>query len=124
MNEHLWAAGVNLKLEHAQFFYLKMSRVLQTDRSATAFQTGAIVGNRWQPSFYAYLDAFLVMTRSIPAIIEYSFGHDRFMKGFASLDADEKRRREQFQMEFAPLHNKFRDHLLAKQTPVERTASR
>jgi hypothetical protein len=118
--DKLWH-GVNLKLEHAAFFQNKMSRSLQPDRTPTSAvqeSAGAIVGNDWQRSFYAYLDAFLAMARSVPEIINCCFGKDKQNKEmaqwFQALDADEQRRREEFTREFEAVgYSAFRKHHLS-----------
>jgi hypothetical protein len=61
MHERLWA-GVELKLDNAQFHFEQMMRSFQPERSATTVTleaTGAVVGNLWQRPFFAHLDAFL-----------------------------------------------------------------
>jgi hypothetical protein len=82
VHENLWA-GIDFKRANAEFFLEEMARVLQPDRShmAAVLQSH---GGWQQTSLYAYVDAFLVMTRSIPAIIEYGFGKDPiFDKGLS-----------------------------------------
>src|SRR5262249_7383302 len=121
MREHPLWSGIDLKLEHARFFYQEMSRALQPNRGAAALQaSGALVDARWQYSFYAYLDAFLVMTRSIPAIIEFCFGKDPQIKNtsFEALDQDEQMRRLNFSREFGLLHREFRQHPLSEQRNI------
>lgn len=119
INDHIWA-GITNKLQHALFFYDEMSRALQPDRIGMAFQTGALISHRWQHSFYANLDAFLAMTRSIPSLIEYCFGKDPQIKNelFETLDAEEQARRKTFSNEFGPLHAKFRQHPLSEQRNI------
>jgi hypothetical protein len=100
MHEELWA-GVELKIEHAAFFLQKMSDCLQPPE-----------GTNWQLSFYACLDAFLAMTRSVPEIIQCCFGHDtsfQMKDWFKDLSDDEKSHRKQFAVEFNPDHKNFRD---------------
>lgn len=112
----LWA-GANQKREHTLFFYIRMQNALEPDRSHTAavMQFG-MVGLNWQLPFYANLDAFLAMARSVPAIIECCFGWDqRLEKWLKSLSKDEQDRRRNFQNEFDPLHYAFRQHALTKQ---------
>jgi hypothetical protein len=123
MHHILWA-GIDLKLGHAQFFLDEMSRSLQrpprTEALAAAISADVNGDTRWQLSFYANLDAFLVMTRSIPAIIEYCFGKDPQTKkvAFESLDGDEQNRRLKFSEEFDKPHGEFRQHPLSKQRNI------
>jgi hypothetical protein len=73
MDEKLWA-GVELKLQSAEFFFEMMGRSLQPPKQTSinvALQaSGAIIDTDWQRSFYAYLDAFLSTARSVPEIIQ------------------------------------------------------
>ena len=73
MHEALWA-GVELKMDHAAFFRERMQRVLEpperTQSNVALQASGAVIGTGWQRSLYAYLDAFLVMARSVPEVIE------------------------------------------------------
>ena len=74
-------AGVDLKARHATFFLSQMmSRAIEppeeTAVNVVLQSSGAIVGNLWQQPFWAYFDAFLATTRSIPWIIEHCFGID------------------------------------------------
>ena len=66
MHEQLWA-GVDLNVGHSAFFLQEMSRSLQppeqTATNAALMSSGAVVGNLWQQSFYARVDAFLAMSR-------------------------------------------------------------
>lgn len=117
-HDHLWA-GADLKLSHALFFYSAMSRVLVPDRSHMAGQD-VVTGANWQGPLYAYLDAFLVMARSVPAIIEFCFGKDRVIPRaiFDALDPDEQKRRINFSNEFEKLHLPFRQHPLSNQRNI------
>jgi len=69
MHVELWA-GVVLKVTNADFFLEQMGRSLQPpERTAinVALQSaGTIIGTQWQRAFYAHLDAFLAMGRSVP----------------------------------------------------------
>jgi hypothetical protein len=102
----LWS-GVELKLQHAQFFYGKMSSSLnppeRTGWNVALESTGAILDTGWQRSLYPYLDAFLAMTRSVPEIINCCFGKDtapNMASWFCDLDVDEQKRREEFSAQF------------------------
>jgi hypothetical protein len=77
----MWA-GAAQKLGHALFFYTEMQRALEPDRSheAAVMQSHFGTGRNWQQPFYANLDAFLAMARSVPAIIECCFGKDPQLK--------------------------------------------
>jgi len=48
----------------------------QTAVTVALQSSGAIVGGLWQQAFWAYFDAFLATTRSIPWIIDHCFGID------------------------------------------------
>jgi hypothetical protein len=75
--------GVDLKVRHAKFFLDEMARSLQpperTPTNVTQQSAGAMIDTSWQHSFYAYLDAFLAMARSIPEVINCCFGEDRLL---------------------------------------------
>ena len=78
MHENLWA-GVGLKVELAGFFLRQMQAALDRPRGQRAAMleaAGATVDIQWQPAFYANLDAFLVMARSVPEVINSCFGKD------------------------------------------------
>jgi hypothetical protein len=82
MHEELWA-GVDLKFEHAGFFLGKMQESLERPRGARVAMleaSGVIVDTQWQRAFYANLDAFLVMARSVPEVINSCFGKDTATK--------------------------------------------
>jgi hypothetical protein len=74
--------------------------------------SGAILDTRWQNSFYAYLDAFMAMARSVPEIIASCFGADRGSKEmkawFNSLAPAEQTRRCSFAATFEPFLAAFR----------------
>ena len=109
MDEKLWA-GVELKLQNAEFFFEMMGRSLQPPKQTSinvALQaSGAIIDTDWQRSFYAYLDAFLSTARSVPEIIQCCFGvdlgHPEMKKWFNTLPADEQDRRHEFKKAFQP----------------------
>jgi hypothetical protein len=115
MHEDLWA-GVELKLQHASFFLNEMSEALlpptRTAENVALESSGAIFDTRWQTSFYAYLDAFLAMARSVPEIISSCFGADQGSKDmkdwFASLAPAEQTRRRGFAAKFQAIHTTFR----------------
>src|SRR5215472_8758721 len=76
MHENLWA-GVGLKVELAGFFLRQTQAALDRPRGQRAAMleaAGATVDIQWQPAFYANLDAFLVMARSVPEVINSCFG--------------------------------------------------
>src|SRR5689334_2896450 len=103
MHENIWQ-GVHLKVAHAELFLSEMGRALQgperTHINAVLQSTGAIIDTQWQRSFYAYFDAFLAMTRSVPEIVHACFGHDGGSKDmkrwYAALDGGEQTRRDAF----------------------------
>jgi hypothetical protein len=114
MYEELWA-GVNLKAANAGFFLEQMGRALlpppRTTMNVALQSTGAIIGTQWQAAFYAYLDAFLAMSRSVPEVITCCFGEDRSiaMKSwFKGLDAAEQSRRRAFSAQFETGYSTFR----------------
>jgi hypothetical protein len=80
MDEKLWA-GVELKLQYAEFHFDMLGRSLQppkqTSTNVALQASGAIIDSAWQRSFYAYLDALLSTARSVPEIIQCCFGVDR-----------------------------------------------
>jgi hypothetical protein len=120
MHENLWA-GVGLKVEHARFFLRQMQVAIDRPREQRAARleaTGAIVDTQWQSAFYANLDAFLVMARSVPEVINSCFGKDtanKEMKNwFATLTLDEQRRRNDFLSAFETTFDAFRSLSLSK----------
>jgi len=110
-------AGVELKLQHAAFFLDAMGEALlpppRTTENVAIQSSGTIIDTRWQTSFYAYLDAFLAMTRSVPDIISSCFGADRGSKEmqswFESLTFAEQIRRQNFAAAFQTTHATFRN---------------
>jgi hypothetical protein len=119
-HDELWA-GVDIKLGHAQFFLTEMSASLERPRNAVQESAGTIIGN-WQQSFYAYLDAFLAMARSVPEIINCCFGHDRspmMVEWFRALDRAEQERRKSFSRDFVVGgYDTFRQHLLSTERNI------
>jgi hypothetical protein len=115
MHDELWA-GVELKIENAEFFSEQMGKaLLPPDRNPMNIaleSTGAIIETRWQRSLYANLDAFLAMVRSVPEIIQACFGADlgsREMKAwFKGLTPAEQTRRKNFAVQFKTVHDTFR----------------
>jgi len=109
MHDELWA-GAELKSEHAAFYLEKMGAALlppeRTAINVAIESSGAILDTRWQDSFYAYLDAFLIMSRSVPEVISTCFGFDatgsprHVRTWFARLDSTEQDRRRRFSAEF------------------------
>ena len=70
----------------------------RTQWSAALESSGTIIGFDWQ-SIYAYLDAFLGITRSVPEVVNCCFGHDTSPKmatWFAKLPSEEQTRRLNF----------------------------
>jgi hypothetical protein len=119
MGDPLWA-GVALKAQHAEFFLERMGSSLQPpERTAmnVALQSAnTIIDTRWQRSFYAYLDAFLVTARSIPEIVQCCFGEDQskaMAAWFTGLDEAEQTRRRAFSSQFEPDYRGFRQHPLS-----------
>jgi len=121
MHEELWS-GVELKVSHAEFFLDMMGKSLQgperTQHNVALEASGAIIDNGWQRSFYAYLDAFLAMTRSVPEIINACFGHDdrgpaEMRRWFDALPAEERERRNRFTADFDDRRETFARLLLS-----------
>jgi hypothetical protein len=112
--EGLWA-GIDLKHDHAQFHFERMSAALHPPE-ATAFTAimasrGAIIGHEWHRPFYAHLDAFLSAARSIPELIRCCFGYDtdnRMRRWFSALNASERARRRLFSESFEASYVAFR----------------
>src|SRR5690242_11621780 len=114
MHEELWA-GVELKIENAVFFHEQMGKALappeRTRMNVGLQSAGAIIDTCWQRSFYAYLDAFLAMARSVPEIVNACFGTDRGPKmktWFNGLPAAEQTRRETFAAQLKTTLDTFR----------------
>jgi hypothetical protein len=115
MHSDLWA-GIDLKLENSAFFSEKMGKALMppdlTPINAAILSTGAIIETHWQRSFYANLDGFLAMVRSVPEIIQACFGEDRGsapMKAwFDGLPPAEQTRRKAFSTQFKMALDGFR----------------
>lgn len=120
MHENLWV-GVGLKVEHARFFLRQMQAALDRPRGQRAAMleaAGATIDIQWQPAFYANLDAFLVMARSVPEVINSCFGKDTANKEmrnwFAALSPDEQKRRADFLTAFENAYDSFRNLPLSK----------
>ena len=137
MHEELWA-GVELKLQNAEFHFRQMTRSLESpERTATNVAveaSGAIIDTGWQLSFYAHLDAFLSAARSVAEIIKCCFGVDKQLKikvdqhpkmkvWFNQLCPEEQDRRREFWKQFQPHYEDFRDLDLsrARNISVHRT---
>ena len=110
------------ELEYAMFHLDRMAQSIQepqpSQHDVALLSSGAMRGGNWRQPFFAYFDAFLVATRSVPEIINYCFGMDRFTKRWVfDLFTDEKRRRIDFNTEFEPHYKSFRD-LLSKQRNI------
>lgn len=118
MHDELWA-GVELKLQNAQFHLDQMMRSIQpperTGHSVAMMASGAIGVPDWQEAFYAHLDAFLSATRSVGNIIKCCFGVDNHfaLNPFKALHAEEQNRRREFQGQFDPLLKAFDGRLLS-----------
>src|SRR5262245_6529039 len=106
--EELWA-GVQLKLNHAEFHLEKMGKALdppeRTHMNVALEAAGTHLGTNWERPFYAHVDAFLSAARSVPELIQCCFGEeDRgpsvIKKWFKSLPAPEQSRRKQFTAQF------------------------
>src|ERR1700730_7388619 len=117
----LWA-GIDRKLQDAQFYLGEMARSLQpperTPSNVVQQSLGAIIGNRWEDSFYAHVDTFLAKARSVPGVIESCFGADRVLKQagwFGQLSVDEQTRRKTFSKGFRKARAKFSKHHLTNE---------
>ncbi len=112
MHEELWA-GVELKLQNAEFHLSQMARSLESpERTAAnvALEASAIIDTGWQRSFYAHLDSFLSAARSVAEIIKCCFGVDKHPKmkdWFDELSADERDRRREFRKLFQTHYKGF-----------------
>ncbi len=111
MHDELWA-GVNFKLQSAEFHYEQMGKSLQRPVATAHEAMGLIPETGWQRSFPAYLDAFLSVTRSVPDVIKCCFGVDTGNKTmrewFSSLTDDERHRRNLFDKGFKLISDRFR----------------
>jgi hypothetical protein len=104
MDEKLWA-GVELKLQYAEFHLQMMGRSLDLPKPTALEAYGMIRDTGWQRSLYAYFDAFLSRARSVPEIIQCCFGVDdrsprEIKEWFKKLPADELDRRQEFKKHF------------------------
>jgi hypothetical protein len=116
MYDEFWA-GVNLKLENATLFLREMGDDLhppRTDSPAYAVleSTGATLGEPWnQNQFWAHLDAFLAMARSVDYVIHCCFGADRGSKTMAhwfdALPKEEQDRRREFTKQYTIFRDSF-----------------
>ena len=111
---NLWD-GVDLKLEHTLFHYTQMVEALQPKydaHTAARVAMGNIDHSQWQTRFYPHFDAFLMTARSVPEIVKCCFGVDKERKPmkdwYASLTAEERTRRENFNSQFSPAYQRFR----------------
>jgi hypothetical protein len=110
MHHELWA-GVDLKIENAQFHLNAMSGALQPPEptSYTVILEG-VTGN-WHRALYAHFDAFLSASWSVPELIRCCFGVDPawvMRRWYEDRDADERERRSEFQEKFKPDYDAFR----------------
>jgi hypothetical protein len=115
--DELWA-GVELKLQHAEFHFDMMGRsVQQPERTAINVASGALADTDWHRAF-AYFDAFLSTARSVPEIIQCCFGvdlgHTEMKEWFRKLPADEQGRRHEFKKKFKRQYGGFRELPLSK----------
>jgi hypothetical protein len=107
--------AIEIKQEHAFFFFNEMSRALErplgSHWTAALQASGTIIGTNSQTRFYASLDAFLVMSRSVPDIVQASWGADRgrfdMVAWLKTLTTPELQRREDFTAQFAPTFHAF-----------------
>jgi hypothetical protein len=113
MHEKLWE-GVELKISNAEFFLDQMGIASAVGADFDEYRLPRCAqtnyGTRWQRSFYAHLDAFLAMGRSISEIINCCFGADlglAMKSWFNCLDAAEKSRRRMFSKQFQADHKAF-----------------
>jgi hypothetical protein len=118
MDEELWA-GVELKLQNAEFHLQQMARSLDppepTAMNVALEASGAIIDTGWQRSFYAHLDAFLSATRSVAEIIKCCFGADQhraMTAWFDQLPSEERDRRCEFRRQFQAHYDRFCGHSL------------
>jgi len=108
-HDDLWT-GVDLKIQAARDSLEEMRKVFRppmpTAWSVVQESTGTIVGGPdWQKIFYPLVARFLSEVRSVPWIIEASFGEDRSPKMHAwwsSLPPGEQTRRKAFSAQFRP----------------------
>jgi hypothetical protein len=105
----LWA-GVDLKIENADFHFDGMKKALQPSERPP-YTVAALIGRNWHIAFYAHLDAFLLAARSVPELIRCCFGVDDSSKmkdWFAALDQAERERRCDFEAKFKTDYVAFR----------------
>src|SRR5205823_488706 len=102
---------------HARFFYNGMFQALEpvprTQSNVALLASGTIMTTGWQLRLFANLDAFLAMARSVPDIIQASFGSNAFAADMRAwlktLGDDERERRRDFTDQFKPTYDAFRD---------------
>jgi hypothetical protein len=125
MHDDLWA-GAHRKLEDALLYLDEMAKSLQppdrTPMNVVLQSAGAIIGNRWQNSFYAHVDTFLAKVRSVPEVIECCFGADRGSRPmrdwFDRLPPAEQTRRQTFSDQFRTDREAFRRHYLTNERNI------
>jgi hypothetical protein len=112
--------SAEFKLRSARILLREMGndlapRPLNSPMAAMMESTGAIVGTPWeQEKFWAHLDAFLVMVRSIPDVVVWWCGVDRMMNTkdtrswYSTINSIERARRQNFQARFERHFAKFR----------------
>jgi hypothetical protein len=125
-------AAALFKLESAVVFLQDMANDLfpkeTQEMRAIRAGTGALALNRWQATFWAHLDAFMVALNSVPDVITSWCGLDqsRRMKSFyASLLVAEIDRRKNFDQAFKAHRRNFIDLALreARNVSVHRTGT-
>jgi hypothetical protein len=124
--EHPWL-GVDGRIREAERSYREMGRSISppdhTWENVALVAAGVDVNRPWQDTFYEHISTFLAKVRSVPSIIEASFGKDlgsRQMKNWwNTLSADEWQRRETFSRRFVADRDTFNKHYLTN----ERNAS-
>jgi hypothetical protein len=126
--EHLWQ-GVDHKIAEAHDAWGEMWRSLHPPEHvsrniARNLAAGNLIDIGWQDKLYGNVDTFLAKTRSVPWIIEACFGQDlgslEMRNWWATLAADEQRRRASFSRRFRnePKWRAFRDHDLTNERNV------
>lgn len=124
-HDDLWI-GVDLRLRDARNTLDEMRKVLQppvpTAQSIVQESIGTIIGGPdWQRSFYQLVARFLAEVRSVPWIIEASFGEDRSSKmkaWWSSLPPGEQTRRKAFSVQFQPQRAAIDTHDLTTERDV------
>jgi hypothetical protein len=125
----LWN-GIDLKMGSVQFHYLRMEQALKPPEPnayrAVLASHGALTGGDWHTPFYAHLDAFVMLSHSVPELMRCCFGADPapvLKKWFEARDPDERKRRHEFERRFWPHYDAFRKSQVAaaRHTTAHRT---